>query len=203
LNGRKILDIGCGNGYHMFRMLGAGAEFVVGIDPSRLFMMQFRTLKRYARDLPAFYLPLGIESLPAMPCFDTVFSMGVLYHRKSPFDFLKKMKSMLKAGGKLVLETLVVEGDEQTILVPENRYAKMRNVWFIPSPAALTRWLRRAGFEDIRLVDVCRTTLKEQRSTHWMQWESLENFLDPQNPELTIEGYSAPLRATLIAKSNT
>ena len=203
LKGRKVLDVGCGNGYHMFRMLGEGAEFVVGIDPSRLFMMQFRALKKYAPDLSAYYLPLGIENLPEMPCFDTVFSMGVLYHRKSPFDFLKKLKSMLRNGGELVLETLVVEGDEQSVLVPENRYAKMRNVWFIPSPKALERWLLRAGFSDVRLVDVSRTTTDEQRATHWMQWESLENFLDPENPELTIEGYSSPVRATLIAKSNT
>jgi tRNA (mo5U34)-methyltransferase len=202
LKGRKILDIGCGNGYHMFRMLGEGARFVLGIDPSRLFMMQFRTLKRYSPGLAAFYLPLGIENLPDMPCFDTVFSMGVLYHRKSPFDFLKKLKSMLREGGELVLETLVVEGNEQSVLVPENRYAKMRNVWFIPSPPALKIWLKRAGFDEVRVVDVAKTTVKEQRATEWMQWESLPCFLDPENPDKTIEGYPAPLRATLIAKNS-
>lgn len=34
LAGRKVLDIGCGNGYHGWRMRGEGAEFVLGIDPS-------------------------------------------------------------------------------------------------------------------------------------------------------------------------
>ncbi|MDH5183283.1 MAG: tRNA 5-methoxyuridine(34)/uridine 5-oxyacetic acid(34) synthase CmoB [Gammaproteobacteria bacterium] len=201
LQGRRILDVGCGSGYHAWRMAGAGAELVIGIDPSILFAMQFAAIKHFiGDDYPIYMLPLGIEQVPAkMRAFDTVFSMGVLYHRRSPIDHLVELRDCLRAGGELVLETLVIEGQIGESLMPEERYAKMRNVWFIPTIATLELWLRRCGYRDIRVVDVSRTSFDEQRRTGWMQFESLQDFLDEQNPELTVEGYPAPLRATIVA----
>lgn len=200
LKGRKVLDVGCGSGYHMFRMLGEEAELVIGADPTQLFLCQFQVIQHYLKNPDCHLLPLGIEQLPKSEAFDTVFSMGVLYHRRSPFEFLQQLKDQLRKGGELVLETIVVDGDENTVLVPGERYAKMRNVWFIPSTAALTHWLTRVGFSDIRTVDVCTTTIEEQRKTEWMENESLVDFLDPNDRLLTIEGYPAPKRAVLIAK---
>ncbi len=111
------------------------------------------------------------------------------------------MRERLQRGGELVLETLVVEGDENTALVPAGRYARMRNVWFLPSTAMLARWLQRCGFEQVRVVDVSTTTVEEQRSTDWMRFESLSACLDPADASLTIEGYPAPRRAVLVARA--
>lgn len=202
LSGRRVLDIGCGSGYHLWRMKGAGADVVVGIDPTQLFMTQFQAIKRYmptqiARDVEL--LPLGIEQLQPLAAFDTVFTMGVLYHRRSPIDFLQQCIDQLSKGGQLVLETLVVDGDEQQVLVPGERYAQMGNVWFIPSTAALCHWLERLGMQDIRVVDENVTSLEEQRRTEWMQGQSLADFLDPSDRSLTVEGYPAPKRAVVIA----
>ncbi len=200
LKDKLVLDVGCGSGYHSWRMAGAGAKLVMGIDPSLLFALQFLAMKKYAPEVAAFVLPLALEDMPQnLPCFDTVFSMGVLYHRRSPLEHIGTLKKMLRPGGELVLETLVMEGDETTVFMPEDRYAKMRNVWFIPSVAALSRWLSRCGFHNIRCVDVNQTSVAEQRATEWMPFESLANFLDPDNPELTIEGHPAPKRAILLA----
>jgi tRNA (mo5U34)-methyltransferase len=200
LTGRKVLDVGCGNGYHGWRMRGAGADFVLGIEPFLLSAMQFQVMQRYLRDPVHHVIPIGIEDVPAdLACFDSVFSMGVLYHRRSPLDHLFELKGCLRPGGQLILETLIVEGDEQTIFMPQERYAKMRNVWFLPSIAAMTLWLQRCGFIDIACVDTNRTSREEQRSTEWMHFESLADFLDPCDPEKTIEGYPAPLRAIFTA----
>lgn len=201
LTGRTILDVGCGSGYHLWRMVGAGAQLAVGIDPTQLFLCQFEAVRKLlGGDQRAHLLPLGIEQLPALNAFDTVFSMGVLYHRRSPLEHLWQLKDQLVSEGELVLETLVVEGDERTVLIPGDRYAQMRNVYFIPSALALKNWLEKCGFVDVRIVDVCQTTTEEQRRTDWMITESLAEFLDPNDRSKTVEGYPAPLRAVLIAK---
>lgn len=200
LKGRVVLDVGAGNGYYLWRMRGAGAESAIGIDPSPLFLAQFQCLQQYIADPAVHLLPLGVDDLPAYPLFDTVFSMGVLYHRRAPLDFLSQLKAQLRPGGQLVLETLVVEGDVRTVLMPEERYAKMRNVWFLPSVPALLLWLRRVGFKNPRPVSLCPTTLAEQRRTAWMDWESLADFLNPQDVRWTVEGYPAPLRAVVLAE---
>jgi tRNA (mo5U34)-methyltransferase len=200
LKNRMVLDIGCGNGYHAWRMMGAGARLVVGIDPTLLSVMQFHALRKLHGEAPIYILPLGIEDLPAeMGLFDSVFSMGVLYHRRSPIDHLLELKSFLRPGGELILETLVVEGGVDKVLLPEQRYARMRNVWFLPSCEALLLWMRRCSFKNIRVVDVSKTTAEEQRSTVWMRFQSLPDFLDPLCPDLTCEGLPAPMRAIVIA----
>lgn len=201
LANRTILDVGCGNGYHMWRMKGAGASMVVGIDPSELFLIQFLAVKSLAANPPGIHLlPMGIEQMQPLAAFDTVFSMGVLYHRKSPIEHLEQLFNQLRPGGELVLETLVVEGNEQQVLVPTDRYGKMRNVWFLPSTKALELWLARVGFQHIRTVDLDQTSTQEQRRTKWMTNESLEDYLAPEDSNKTVEGHPAPLRAVILAQ---
>ena len=201
LAGRRVLDVGCGSGYHCWRTAGEGAALALGIDPMLLFVMQYWAVRRYlGGDHHAWVLPLALEDMPAsLRGFDTIFSMGVLYHRRSPFHHLLHLRELLRPGGELVLETLVVEGDARTVLMPEGRYAQMNNVWFIPSTAMLELWLRRAGYRNVRTVDVCPTTVEEQRTTPWMNFLSLADFLDPADPARTVEGYPAPVRAVLLA----
>lgn len=199
LKNRQVLDVGCGSGYHMWRMLGEDASGVYGIDPTQLFLIQFQAIKHFIGQRNIHFLPLGIEDMQPLKAFDTVFSMGVLYHRKDPMQFLTQLKDQLRKGGELVLETLVVDGDETTVLMAGERYAQMRNVWFLPSAKALMVWLERLGFENIRVVDINHTTLDEQRATEWMETQSLKDFLNPEDITRTIEGYPAPQRAVIVA----
>ena len=199
---KRILDVGCGNGYYMLRMLGAGAQQVIGIDPSVLFIVQYLVLRQFCQQKPnAMILPFKLQDLPKdLEKFDMVFSMGVLYHRRSPIDHLIELKNILVSKGQLILETLVVSGIQGYSLMPEGRYAKMRNVWFIPSPDTLVLWLKRIGFKDIEILNISTTSTEEQRQTEWMQFESLADFLDFNNK--TIEGYPAPKRIIIKAINN-
>ena len=204
LHGRRVLDVGCGNGYHCWRMMGAGAKQVIGLDPYLLFVTQFQAMRKLlgGRLVDTAVVPLGIEAMPdALRAFDTVFSMGVLYHRRSPFDHLMQLRDALRSGGELVLETLVIEGALGEVLVPEGRYAQMRNVWCLPSVATLASWLRKCQFRDVQVLDVTTTTTAEQRSTDWMTFYSLANYLDPADGSRTVEGHPAPVRAVLTAKA--
>ncbi len=200
LRGRRVLDVGCGNGYHCWRMRGAGAAEVIGIDPGPLFVVQFWALQKYLQQPGIHVLPLGIEQVPpALQAFDTVFSMGVLYHRRSPLDHLQELLNCLRPGGQLVLETLVIEGGPRDTLVPEGRYARMGNVWFLPSCEALLGWMRKTGLRNPTVVDVTVTSTQEQRATEWMHFHSLADFLDPRDSSRSIEGHPAPRRAILTA----
>lgn len=198
---RNVLDVGCGNGYHCWRMAGEGARMVLGVDSHLLFTLQYLAIRHYLPEPPAWVLPLALEALPSnLQYFDTVFSMGVLYHRRDPIEHLYSLKDCLRRGGELVLETLVVEGEEGYSLVPEGRYARMPNVWFLPSVSTMVLWLNRAGYRKVRVVDDAFTSVEEQHTTPWMRFESLPQALDSANPGLTIEGYPAPRRAVFVAE---
>ncbi len=201
LKGHQVLDIGCGNGYFGLRMLGAGAKLVLGIDPTMIFVMQWLAMHKLSPVLNNFVLPLGIEDLPTdTGSFDSVFSMGVLYHRHKPVEHLEQLKKLTRSGGQIVLETLILEGESKNILVPDSRYARMRNVHAIPTLGVLHDWLEQAGLPDIRVLDVSTTTTDEQRSTDWMTFESLQECLDPDNKAITIEGHPAPVRVAMLIK---
>jgi len=200
LDGRNVLDVGCGNGYYAFRMRSAGAKCVIGVDPTLLYVMQFLAVNTFRRDDAVFVLPLRLHELP-LPArrFDTTFSMGVLYHQRSPIEHLRQLRDTLRHGGQLVLETIFVPGEESYACTPADRYARMKNVWLLPTIAELTTWLRRSGFREIEIVDQAITTTDEQRSTDWMTFESLAEALDPADPSRTVEGWPAPRRVIATA----
>ncbi|MBU1171248.1 MAG: tRNA 5-methoxyuridine(34)/uridine 5-oxyacetic acid(34) synthase CmoB [Proteobacteria bacterium] len=202
LEGRRILDIGCSSGYYMFKMLDHHPEMILGIDPQLLFYYQFKALQKYIRSDKLYYLPAKLEELPPFGrYFDTVFFMGIIYHRKSPVDSLNEIRESMKTGGELVLETLIIEDESPHALFPVDRYAKMRNVFFIPSVPCLEAWLKRSGFDNIHCLDISKTSLLEQRKTEWINTESLDDFLDPRDPSKTVEGYPAPVRAIITARA--
>ncbi len=76
----------------------------------------------------------------------------MLYHRKSPIEHIEQLRNQLKDDGELVLETLVIDGGVNDVLVPTDRYGKMRNVWFIlqRGPQAVGRALRIYRCADCR-----------------------------------------------------
>ena len=212
LSGQQVLDVGCGNGYFGWRLLGAGADGVLGVDPTVLFFMQHLAICRYFNSVKEnpnptqsanFLLPIPFELLPAYP-FDLVLSMGVVYHRPEPLAHVEALFANTRPGGRLLLESLVVTDGPD--LAPaaagkrkRGRYARMRNVHVVPRLETMAQWLRAAGYEDVVTVDVTPTSISEQRSTDWMTFESLAECLDPDDPGLTVEGYPAPVRAALLA----
>ncbi|MCP4020351.1 MAG: tRNA 5-methoxyuridine(34)/uridine 5-oxyacetic acid(34) synthase CmoB [Desulfobacteraceae bacterium] len=202
LEGKRILDIGSSNGYYMFRMAAQNPRMVLGLEPQSSFYCQYLALQKFLNLDSIFCLPIPFGELPLMKkYFDSIFCMGILYHRRSPMDMLKTTCDLLKEGGQIIVENLVIDSRENQCLFPKDRYAKMRNVFFIPDISAMESWLTRAGFTNVRCVDVTRTTSKEQRKTKWIQTETLTDFLDPDDPSKTIEGYPAPVRGIFVANA--
>jgi tRNA (mo5U34)-methyltransferase len=194
LKDKCVADIGCNNGYYLFRMLEKNPKKLVGFDPSVHYKTQFDFINHFLKTSIEFEL-LGIEHLPFYESkFDVIFCLGVLYHRSDPITSLKALKNGLNSGGYVILDTFMIDGDEPYVLTPEDRYSKIPNVYFVPTISALKNWSKRAKFKSFEVLEIKTTDLNEQRKTEWIQGESLENFLHPDDESLTIEGYPAPKR---------
>ncbi len=201
LKNRRVLDVGAGNGYFTLRMAMEGAKKVLGIEPFLLFNYQHAAIKSLVdNEINAMLLPIRLEEMPKSAIFDSVFSMGVLYHQKNHMEHLLQLKEMMAPDAELILETLVVDGPKGYSLIPEGRYAQMRNVHCLPSVDTLKSWLADANFNNIKVVDISKTSPQEQRRTEWIgdNAASLEDFLDPSDPSLTKEGHPAPTRVIII-----
>ena len=199
LENKDVLAVGCNNGYYMFRMLEQNPKSIVGFDPSPLFNIQFDFINSFIKSKIEYKL-LGVEHIPLYKKkFDTIFCMGVLYHRQDPITMLKELKEGLKKDSEIILDTLIIEGDEEIALTPK-RYAKMKNVYFIPTLKALYNWIEKAKFKDIEFIAKKYTNLNEQRKTPFIDGESLEDFLNKDLTK-TVEGYPPPLRVYLKIKN--
>lgn len=199
LKDKKVADIGCNNGYYMFRFLEQKPKKIIGFDPSPLFKTQFDFINHFIKS-DITYEMLGVEHLDIYEeKFDVIFCLGVLYHRSDPVSTLKSLKKGLEKDGVLYLDTFMIDGEEEIALSPKKTYSKIPNIYFVPTIPALKNWCTRAGFKDIEVLEIKETNLDEQRATPWIEGESLSDFLDPTNPKVTVEGYPAPKRVYIKA----
>jgi tRNA (mo5U34)-methyltransferase len=195
LTGTVIADIGCNNGYYMFRMAHHRPALVLGFEPYVQHYFTFNTLNTFADQRQLQVELLGIEHLNLFPeSFDGIFCLGILYHRPSPLEALRDLHAALKPGGYLIVESQAIPGNDPIALFPLSTYAKVPGTWFVPTAACLHNWMTRSGFRDVRLFCDHAMSSEEQRRTAWMDFESYEDFIDKDNPALTIEGYPAPRR---------
>ena len=200
LSGKVIADIGCNNGYYMFRTIPQKPKAVVGFEPFLQHYYCFNTLNHLAGANNLFMEMMGVEQMNLFPeCFDVVLLMGIIYHRISPVEMLRDIKAAMRPGGTLILESQAIPGDDPVALFPETRYAKVPGTYFVPTAACVKNWLTRVGFEDVEIFCSHPMNSEEQRRTDWMTFESYSDFIDPNNPSLTVEGYPAPLRVFLKA----
>ncbi len=202
LRDKVVGDIGCNNGYYLFRMQSHKPDRLVGFDPSALYYSQFQFIDHFL-DSDIIYEMLGVEHVEYYEHkFDTLFCLGVLYHRPDPVGMLKSLRKGLNDGGELLLDTFMIDGEDDVCLTPRDRYSKIGNIYFIPTVNALKNWCYRAGFDEVEVLHIKKTELDEQRKTDWIASQSLSDFLDPDDPERTVEGYPAPKRVYIKATVN-
>ena len=201
LKGKVVADIGCNNGYYMFRMTPFHPRLVLGLEPTIQHYYCFNALNAMAGFENLHTDLLGVEHLSLFPaCFDVIFLMGIIYHRPSPIDVLKDIYAALQPGGTLILESQAIPGDEPMALFPEKTYAKVPGTYFVPTGTCLRNWMQRTGFADVKIFCSHPMSSAEQRRTDWMVFESYNDFLDPDDPSLTVEGYPAPARVFLSGR---
>ena len=199
LKDKIVGDIGCNNGYYLFRMLSHEPKKLIGFDPSAIYYSQFQFVNHFVKSDIVYEL-LGVEHVEYYEHkFDILFCLGVLYHRSDPVAMLKSLYKGLNKGGELILDTFMIDGEGEMCLTPRDRYSKIPNIYFVPTVAALKNWCYRAGFETVEVLETMKTEHNEQRKTEWIDTQSLEDFIDPNDPTKTVEGYPAPKRVYIKA----
>jgi tRNA (mo5U34)-methyltransferase len=203
IENKTVIDVGCNNGYYLFKMLELNPRRLIGIDPSSICNLKFEFANAFIKSSIEYYM-LGIEHMPQFVKYrkikvDMILCLGVLYHRSDPIGSLKALSNAIKKGGTLILDSFIIDGDEDVALTPRSTYSKIPNIYFIPTINALTNWLLRSGFEDIKVINTNTTTKEEQRVTKWIDAQSLEHFID-EDTGLTVEQYPRPKRGYIICK---
>ena len=199
LKDKIVGDIGCNNGYYLFRMLTHEPKKLIGFDPSAIYHSQFQFINHFVKSDIVYEL-LGVEHVEFYEhTFDVLFCLGVLYHRSDPVSMLKSLFKGLNKGGELILDTFMIDGEDEICLTPKERYSKIPNIYFVPTVSALKNWCLRAGFESVEVLEIMVTDTREQRKTEWIEGQSLEDFLDPNDSSKTVEGYPAPKRVYIKA----
>ena len=200
LKDKRVADIGCNNGYYLFRMQEDAPKLLVGFDPSPLFKTQFDFINHFVKSDIVYEL-LGVEHLEFYEeKFDMIFCLGVLYHRSDPVGMLKSLYKGLDKEGEVILDTFYIEGEEEICLSPASSYSKIPNIYFVPTISALRNWSLRAGFSSFEVLETSLTSSDEQRKTSWIEGESLQDFLDKDDNTKTVEGYPAPSRVYVRLK---
>lgn len=204
LENKIVADVGCNNGYYMFKMLEFKPAKILGFDPCLRPFLQFYLLNTLTKSKICFEL-LGVEDLNAFCVqaklkFDFIFCLGVLYHRSNPLKTLKQLKSALNKGGSVFLDTMYIEDEREIALIPRKTYSKIANIFFIPSILGLRNWCEKAGFSHFEVLATRDTDEFEQRTTAWSGGYSLKDFLSKEDHKKTLEGYDAPKRVYVKLK---
>ena len=201
LQGRRVADIGCHNGYFMFRMAAQQPKLVIGIEPVAKHFWNFQLLQNVVQQPNLVFELFGVEHMDLYPSFfDTIFCLGILYHHTDPVGLCRKMLGALGKGGQIIVDCQGIPGDEPIALTPRRRYANARGIWFLPTQSCLGNWMTRAGFVNVRCIFAEPLSVEEQRRTMWADVDSLAEFLDPADSSRTIEGYPAPWRYYVVAE---
>jgi len=180
LDGKQVLDVGCGGGILAEAMAAAGAR-VTGIDLSEK-ALAVAKLHQIESGAGVEYLMIGAEALalerPAS--FDVVTCMELLEHVPDPGAMVAACARLAKPGGLVVFSTInrnakaylyAVIGAEYLLrLLPRGTHDYARFL----TPAELARFARQAGLDADDLIGM---TYDPLRKTYRLESNTAVNYI--------------------------
>ena len=144
-DGWKMLDIGCGGGATLQRLLKRSKDAqVYGIDISEESVAKARKVNAKVLDKQVFVTQGSAEMLPYKDGkFDLVTAVETVYFWPNLPDCLQEVRRVLKPGGKFAIMVEVVDSNSKWISVVEGMTAY--------SPEELKKLLEEAGFTQTEI----------------------------------------------------
>jgi tRNA (mo5U34)-methyltransferase len=177
LTGRRVLDLGCWDGFYTFEAERHGAEVVaVDVRPSEKFPLAHRALGSRA----AFHELSAYEVTRArLDSFDFVLFLGVLYHLRHPLLALERVCEVTSEAA--VIETHAIDqilsSDHPVMEFYEtDELGGQYDNWWGPNLACLVAMARASGFARVEVLrrEPARVTIKAFR-----RWEQLGDQISP------------------------
>jgi tRNA (mo5U34)-methyltransferase len=160
LDGMRVLDIGCAEGFFSFEAERRGAREVIGIDSFPDSVRRFNICRAALGSKAIAYLCNVYDLTPkGFGTFDLVMFFGVLYHLRNPLLAFERIHAICT--GSLLLQTLSAEVPGS----PDVPYARFYpsgmesgpkekpsfdpTVFWVPNVACVAGMARSAGFVDV------------------------------------------------------
>jgi tRNA (mo5U34)-methyltransferase len=180
--GKRVLDIGCSDGYYSFRCESLGASEVVAIDDESSFLAPTNGFRLAADRLGSktTYMVRDVETMSAEQDgqFDIVLFINVLYHLPNPVLALRRIADVTRPGGTLVLKTYYrtdfrvwlrgkcygfdLERRPKWWYFPGSELGGDPTNWWAPNRSGLEALLQSTGWTNVHQITTWRDRLYYQ-----------------------------------------
>jgi len=148
--GDRCLEIGCGSGVLLERVLAAGAKSAAGLDhsPDMLALTIERNREAIARD--RLHLKPGDAADIPWPdhSFEAAFSANMFFFVYDPEEVLAELFRVLVPGGRLVIATMAGPLPKPSLRCPW-LYPPMGSALNVHTDEEMAAMYQRAGFTDV------------------------------------------------------
>ena len=193
--GKKVLDLGCGYGWHCKYAVEQGADHVLGIDLSHK-MLETAKQKNSASNIT--YRRAAIEDLNFSPeTFDIILSSLAFHYIKDFETIIQNISNWLKQGGEFVFS---VEHPIFTAYGTQDWYYDNNgNILHFPVDNYYYEGKREAIFLGEKVIKYHRTLTTYLNSLLQMNFE-LQHIIEPQPPEemMDIPGMKDEMRRPMM-----
>ena len=159
--GRRVLDLGCCQGFWSFEAAKAGAASCVGIDSSPAFIREARALRTLNGQTVCSFRTAHLEDEAwwnAVEPVDVCLFLGLFYHLADPLLVLRRAASLTR--DVIVVDTEVAAGDEPALMIrsrdpkePSTMGSRLSTrVRIVPTVSALTTLVSDCGFTAFQVM---------------------------------------------------
>ena len=163
--GKRVLEMGCAEGFYSFLAEERGAQHVAAFDVVESVIARAKYAAERRHSKVAFFKDDADIWRHDDTKFDLVLCLGLIYHLRNPLGCLEWICKLLAPGGQAVIETALLDNSEDVpefgkvdyaVPYPMMRFWRGKEYngddsnWWTPNEACMMAMFDSAGFEVIK-----------------------------------------------------